>query len=898
MKKHALSVAILAGLMLSGCGGSGGTKPSTPPAVDPPPPPPPTTCTDSNATNNGGPLPCVYRYTGVNSNHLVPTNVDRVHAAGITGAGVKVGVLDSGADTSIPSLAGAVAWSNNYRTDVNTSVPDAYGHGSMVAQVIAGRPVSGQGYPGGVAPGASLYVARVCNDTGSCGPSTTLKQAIQDMLAMGVRIFNNSYGGGPFDPAANYSFLYTTYSDLVAANALGVFGTGNNGSAQATPEATLPHLLPTYARNWLAVANVMIDAQGNPTTLDPTSNACGLAAQWCVVAPGRGPIIPVNSNFGIANMTSASTGVVTGVAALVSQAFPWMGGDLLQLSILTTATDLGVTGVDATYGWGMINAERAVRGPGSFAFGNVTANVNQAGSWTWSNDIGGSGGLFKTGIGRLLLSGNNSYSGATSVSGGTLALSGTLRSNVTAQSGGTFESQRGTIHGTYTAQSGSTTAIALGGPLTVNGNAALGGTLRILPAMQGYVVGGTETLLTANAITGTFSATTFASDVFYTGTAAYSPTAVTMTVTRTAATSVAKSAGNPTGAAYNGASHLDGALGLADHWAITGTGNQYFLADAAKVLNSVTQEQAIAGLTEISGEIHGTARNALLATSGQLARTLGNRVDDLSRYDDSGAWFSVQVANGDLDQSGYTSANTSGQNVLAGIDTTIGAATLGAVIGAGEARIGLEDGFGHFDANRTLAGAYGRVAMGEWYASGVLTREWLDVEINRSITGDAVRGERDDRVDQGRVEFGKSGTVTPYIAYRHANYRMGSFTEIGSALALTADGDSHTARYGEVGARFTHNFDWAAGSSTFTGSARYQRLIGGGHTDFAAAFAGSPTLGFMAEGQQLRRDTGLLGASLATSISDGWVWFADAEIEVGGGDVTGSRLSVGLRGSF
>jgi len=130
-----LAAAIASALLLTGCGGGGNTRPEAPPpVVQPPTPPPPV-----------APPPPPARYTGRVDNHVVPVNADRAHAAGFTGAGVGVGVLDTGATRSLPAMQGAIASFRNYLPSdpaspifADPSVDDARGHGTGIAHIVGG----------------------------------------------------------------------------------------------------------------------------------------------------------------------------------------------------------------------------------------------------------------------------------------------------------------------------------------------------------------------------------------------------------------------------------------------------------------------------------------------------------------------------------------------------------------------------------------------------------------------------------------------------------------------------------------------------------------------------------------------------------------------------------------
>lgn len=89
-----------------------------------------------------------------------------------------------------------------------------------------------------------------------------------------------------------------------------------------------------------------------------------------------------------------------------------------------------------------------------------------------------SGGLTKTGMGRLTLAGNNTYRGTTLVSQGTLEITGAIQGAVEIRPE-TILMGNGRIGGSMTAESGSTIEPSPGAALSVHGSAEIHGTLAI-----------------------------------------------------------------------------------------------------------------------------------------------------------------------------------------------------------------------------------------------------------------------------------------------------------------------------------------------------------------------------------------------------------------------------------
>ncbi|KAJ7141454.1 subtilisin-like protease [Mycena epipterygia] len=139
----------------------------------------------------------------------VTTGVDKLHALGITGKGVKIGILDTGVDYTHEFLGGGFGpgfkiaggfdlVGDNYDGG-NTPVPDSdpldqcAGHGTHVAGIIGCNP----GNPfniSGVAYDATIYAYRIFGCTGGVGDDVIVDGLIMGVKA-GMDILTMSLGG-------------------------------------------------------------------------------------------------------------------------------------------------------------------------------------------------------------------------------------------------------------------------------------------------------------------------------------------------------------------------------------------------------------------------------------------------------------------------------------------------------------------------------------------------------------------------------------------------------------------------------------------------------------------------------------------------------------------------------
>ena len=924
MNRRLLSVAIASVLAfsLTACSGGGGganVRPSGPPPPTSTPSPPP---------------PVVYSYPAYN--HLVPTGALTAQQDGYTGKGVNVGILDSGVDPNLADMQGRITWFQGYgpNNTYTTSTPnDPLGHGSVVAQILGGSAVSG--YPGGVAPAANLYIAQVCDSSGNC---FSYSRAYSDMTALGVHLFNQSFGeliSQLSSPSTVAQALDQEFVGYIQQN-LFVWGAGNDpaNSSDISIEADTPHYYSALQPGWLAVVNVQVNSSGQVTTLDPTSAQCGNAAEWCIAAPGTVQVLGVpNTTFsgGGGDGTSFATAVVTGVAAQIWQAFPWFSPANLTDTILTTATPLG-TGPypNAMYGWGEVNAAAAVDGPEQFAFGAFDADIGSDSS-TFGNAIGGSGGLALTGsTGTLTLTGANTYSGGTSVASGNLWLSGSVASAVTlsggsfggdgtvngsvSNAGGTLISQAPvggsglTLTGNYTASSASTTAIALGNPLTVDGSASLAGILEILAPATTYTPKSTETLMNYGSETGTFGSQTYGAGVFWTvSNLAYGSKALTATVTARAVAQTAALLPQANAVTVATAQGVQGALTQADGWsAAQRAAHAGFLANAAQFMSARTDAQANASLASLSGEIYGTTRLLEVQQALDTDQTLADRVNALGQGTRPGVWIQATGGSGTSTQTGTATAHDNLGGVMAGVDVPIAHdLAIGAALGRSHLDATLDGLAGRIDGALDTIAVYGRAGGTQGlYLSGRISRGRLTANVERTAllgaTLQSLASRRTDTIDAGTLELGDAlGRWTPYASLTGIRLHQAAFTEAGAqGFGLTAPAQSHTASYATVGLRYGTGFDWALGRSSVSGWLAWQRLLSGENLGFEAAFAGTPTAMFTAQGQDLARNTLEGGVDLDTRFNRTWSGFLDLGLARARGSNVSKLANVGIEARF
>ncbi|KAM3433199.1 hypothetical protein MY4824_006122 [Beauveria thailandica] len=273
--------------------------------------------------------------------HLAMTQVDKMHAAGFKGEGIKVAIVDTGVDYTHEALGGCfgpgckVAFGHNFADDGEKGDPkDCQGHGTSVAGMVGGYSEAANYI--GAAPNATLMAYRVLN----CKGGGTYGDIMDGWLRAekdGAHIIVSSTG-----KEGNWaqSPLSIT-ADRIAASGVVCFNSAGN-SVQKGPFNIFS---PGTGRSVVSVSTFSERFIGdNFASVGPTWD---LDIKPSLGAPGlRVPAIKMGNKYTTLSGTSLAAPFAAGIGALVADALATGSGsngslkidaDMIRSRLMSTA---------------------------------------------------------------------------------------------------------------------------------------------------------------------------------------------------------------------------------------------------------------------------------------------------------------------------------------------------------------------------------------------------------------------------------------------------------------------------------------------------------------------------------------------------------------------------------
>lgn len=275
--------------------------------------------------------------------NLENMNVPAAWAKGQFGDGVTVAVIDSGlygaADgESHEDIDPAKVVSPYNAISGGTNVSDDHGHGTFVAGMIIANTNNSAGIAG-IMPNVKLMPIKVSTKDRDASISDVIK-AIEYAVDNGADIINMSLGTNDFSEA-----LKTACDNAVEKGVIIVAAAGNDGSSK-----------PCYPAAYDSVIGV-----GSLTSDNLLAATSQYGESVYVTAPGAGVVSTDNVSNGYkrSSGTSFASPEAAALAAMAKSIDGTMNQDSFKKLLQDTCTDLGETGHDSLYGYGMLNFEKA-----------------------------------------------------------------------------------------------------------------------------------------------------------------------------------------------------------------------------------------------------------------------------------------------------------------------------------------------------------------------------------------------------------------------------------------------------------------------------------------------------------------------------------------------------------
>jgi thermitase len=261
--------------------------------------------------------------------------------------GVKVGIIDTGIDSSHPEFAGRIANCGQSSSlfgvggAVKSGCADGDGHGTMVAGILGAKANNAVGVAG-VAFNSPLAICRALEDGIGRGSTSNVVNCLSWLRSKGAKVISMSFGGASSTTLQNA--VTKAWNNGYGAVLLAAAGNdGGYGTLYPAGYAEVISVTATDASDGWASANRNDDVE--------------------VAAPGDSILTTTRGGgYGYGSGTSAATPYAAGVAAVMRLKYPGANAAQIRNGLTWATDDLGEPGRDPYYGFGRVNLCKAMGG--------------------------------------------------------------------------------------------------------------------------------------------------------------------------------------------------------------------------------------------------------------------------------------------------------------------------------------------------------------------------------------------------------------------------------------------------------------------------------------------------------------------------------------------------------
>jgi subtilisin family serine protease len=278
--------------------------------------------------------------------YRVPMKLTQAQDLGTGGAGVLVAVIDGGIDKKHQDLRGATVLGRNMATDQPDNNWDTTAHGTAMAALIAGRGHgSGDGVVG-VAPRSKVMSISPIAD------ASLLADGIRWAVEHDAKVINMSFS------LESTGEVQQAINEAVAADIVLVGAVGNDFGGPVKQPSSLDNVIGVGS---VTESNKVAEFSNRGEGLDLVTYGTGM------------PAALANDRYRLADGTSGSAALVSGVVALMRARYPDMSAAEVVDRLTKTAIDRGAKGRDDSYGYGQLDVVAALTAPRTAPPGGTAA---------------------------------------------------------------------------------------------------------------------------------------------------------------------------------------------------------------------------------------------------------------------------------------------------------------------------------------------------------------------------------------------------------------------------------------------------------------------------------------------------------------------------------------------